>query len=233
MAKTIDTSGLDTLQNQVVREPVTATGIALLQLIKDAPGGYLALTQSEGAAIVQAGQATLDPNVAVEDGLAAVRLTQAGELALAVTPAKAKRAPVVVTSGVRTNIPAPLKGKGGKHGSKYPFDTMEIGASFHVPATLENPQPLASIQSSITMARAKFAQLLTNEDGSPKMESVTVKDYQKDESGKIVKDAEGHRVVLSSRQEQQQASKVTRDFVSAAVGADDPDGVGARVWRIV
>jgi hypothetical protein len=228
--KTVDTSGLDSLK-ETTREPVTATGAALLQLIKDAPQGYLELTQAEGAAIVQAGQAAIDPTVTCADGLAAVRLTPAGQAVLVSQPARIHRAPVVVTPGLVSNIPAPPKGKGGKHGSKYPFDTMNVGDSFHIPATLENTNPLASVQSSITMARAKYAVGVVDDNGAPVMETVTIKDYAKDAAGKITKDSEGKRIIASERQETRQQTKAVRDWVSAVVDATDPNGVGARVWR--
>ena len=247
MAKSpVDTSGLDTLkagetdqtQTQGAAEghvAVTARGVALLALIKEAEGGFLMLTQDEGADIVQLQQAFIDGTVQPVDGAVAVRLTPAGEAVLAAAPpavTRATRAPVTVSAGVRTDIPAPGKKRGGKKGSKYPFNMLQVGESFHIAATLENTDPLSSVASSITMARAKYAEPQVNPDGSPVMETVTVKDYQKNADGKIVKGADGHRVVLGEKEVTRQATKVTRDFTSAAVDATDPDGVGARVWRI-
>jgi len=239
---TVDTSGLSQLKelqadkaNQTVaRQPVTETGIALLACIKASPQGFLMLLQSEGAEIVAAGQAIVS-GVPMADGTAPVSLTPVGEAILAASPTSERKSrSTVIVGAVRTGIAPPLKAKRGAHtrGSKYPFETMEIGESFHIAATTENPQPLAAIASSITVAREKFAVEVKDETGAPVMETVQVKTYQKGPDDKFVKDANGKRVVLEVKSVRQPKTQITRDFTAAAVDASDPDGVGARVWRI-
>ena len=63
---------------------------------------------------------------------------------------------------------------GGRAGVSYPFDTLQVGQSFVVPATEKKPNPVKSMASSITAANARYATPLTNEDGSPKMKTITV-----------------------------------------------------------
>lgn len=229
------------------RTPVTARGVDLLKLIAASLTGYLMLTQEEAGDIVAQGLAVVDTTI-TENDTAAVSLTDAGKAAMnevntaaegaggqaAADAARARlqRAPVTVTQGLRKDIPAPGKKKGGKQGSKYPFDTMEVGESFHIPATMENTNPLASVQSSITQARAKFAVGVVGSDGQPVMEAVKVTHYKKDAEGKYIKDADGKRIVENETSEQRQKMQITKDFTAAAVDKNDPDGAGARVWRI-
>ena len=65
-------------QTAPARTPVTETGVALLARIKSSPAGYMMLTQAEGAAIVAAGQATVNTDGAQADGTAPVYLTPVG-----------------------------------------------------------------------------------------------------------------------------------------------------------
>ena len=220
-------------ETTMTRVAINHTGVALLALIASAPDGILALTEAEGADIVNAGQAELvDVN---EDGTANVQLTQLGHNLLAATPAS-KRGKVTV-GAVTMGIAMPERQRKtpvftGERGSKYPFGDMEIGASFHVPKTEENPKPLTAINSAIVVARVKFSEAVLNEDGSPVLETVTVKEYQKDANGKFAKDVDGKRIVASTTTETKPATKLTRNFQAFEVGANDPEGEGVRVWRV-
>lgn len=219
------------------RVAVTATGLALLTLIKDAPEGFLELTEAEGAEIVTAGDAMVDPNQLTSDGLAAVRLTPQGQAKIAAaTPqaAKAVKAQLKVSEGIDYDIPIPeaAERKHGRTGqSKFLFDELQVKGSFHVAATDESPDPLKSLQASLSLARAKYLVGKVDEAGEPVMETVTEKTYDKDADGKIKMDAEGHRIVLSTAQVQKQVMVPSRVFVAASVDASDPKGKGARVWR--
>ena len=220
------------------RVAVTATGVALLQLIKDAPGGYLMLTQEEGSAIVAAGQAAIDPSITADtvNGTVAVRLTQLGNAALAAAPTAAKtgRSSTTVSAILKGGPPPPAAGKRGgfTRGSKYPFDELEIGDSFHLKASLEDANPLTAVQSSLAAAREKYSVPAVDGSGAAIMETVKVRTYKKDADGKLSKDADGHRILEEAKDVTQQKRNPTRAFVAAAVGADDPEGVGARVWRV-
>ena len=109
---------------------------------------------------------------------------------------------------------------------------MEVGDSFHISASLEDTNPLSSVQSSLTLAREKYSEPVFEADGTtPVMETVTETVYSKDEAGKILKDADGKRIIASKTNVQKQKTKPTRVFVAAAVDASDPEGVGARIWR--
>lgn len=221
----------------VERTPVEERGVALLQRIKDSPNGFLMLNQDEGKDIVSEGLATIRDGSDQPDGTVAVSLTPKGEATLGAAPEKAKgtKRQLAVSAGVDSDIPPPALGgarRGPNGGSKYPFDTMEVNQSFHIPKTDEQPDPLGSIQTSISQAHAKFAVDDLDADGKQQMVQVIEKTYQKDTAtGKIAVDADGHRIVTATSTVMKPKQKYSRTFVGANVDATDPKGVGARVWR--
>lgn len=207
----------------VNRKAISARGNALLKLIAAAGDKGLMLTKAEGHMAITAGHAVVDTGV-VDGDTAKVTLTDAGRAAIA---------PKVVTSfEIDDAVPMPVKSKAGaKRGSKYPFDKLNVGQSFHVPATVENPEPITALASSLTGARRLFAKPVLV-DGQPVKETVTVNEYAVDAKGKRIKDAEtGKWVVTGTKPVERIKTEQERDFVAASVGADDPKGVGARVYR--
>lgn len=205
------------------RAAVTARGVALLALIAASETGFLMLTQDEGAEAVAAGFATVDTSN-VEGNTAAVSLTDAGkaELAKSNAPAVETKSAFEIDDAVAMPTDAARRSREGG----YPFDKLEVGQSFHVAKTGKNPDPVTRLQSSVSGARAKYA-VETGET-----ETVTVKEYQRGADGKgYAKDADGKRIVASSKEVTRAVTKVTRDFTVKAVDASDPRGEGARVWR--
>ena len=203
------------------REPIAARGADLLAMIDAAGDDGLMLTQEEGMDAVTAGYAVVDPAV-TEGNTAKVTLTDAGRAALASSGNTA------TSFEIEDNIPLPTNTPRRGRSGGYPFENLNVGQSFHVaPNTGETPEKVvARLQSSVSGARQRFAE----ETGET--ETVTVKTYQRNEAGEFVKDADGKRVIESTREEQRPVTRLTRDFKVAAVGEDDPKGPGARVWRI-
>ncbi len=202
------------------RTAVAQRGTELLALIAAAGDNGLMLTQAEGLDAINSGFAVVDTSV-VENDTAKVTLTDAGRAALSGSGGAASK------YAVRTDVPMPeaASQRRGRQ-SSYPFETMDVNASFHVPLNGENADKLAGkLNSSISGARARFA----SETGEQRL--VTVRDYQLGEDGKPVKGEDGKRIVTGERQESRPVKAPTRDFKLAVVGADDPDGAGVRVWR--
>lgn len=108
-----------------------------------------------------------------EHGAIACRATQKGvETAMSNKPAEetaATAAPPMQFEIETVPLPAAKRGGPGVGNTKYPFDKLEVGQSFFVPATAEKPEPWKSLASTVTSATARFDELVTNEDGSPKM----------------------------------------------------------------
>lgn len=208
----------------VGRKAISARGIPLLKLIAAAGEKGLMLTKAEGHMAVTSGDAQIDTGV-VDGDTVKVTLTDAGRKAIAPK--------VVTTFEIDDAVPLPVKQKAGaKRGSKYPFDKLNVGQSFHVPATVENPEPLTALASSLTGARRVFAKPVLGEDGKPVVETVTVNEYAVDAKGKRIKDADTNKwVVTGTKEVTRTKTEQERDFVAAAVGVDDPKGIGARVYR--
>jgi len=210
------------------RTPVTATGVALLALIA-AAGGTMMLTQAEGQDIIAAGDATVD-TTKTEGDTAAVSLTEAGQAKVDAengkpTGTEGDTAAVSGTFDIDDSVPMPGASTRGRSGG-YPFDKLEVGQSFHVAKSADNPTPADRLASSVSGARTKYS------TDTGETEEVTVKTYKKGENGKgFAKDADGKRIVESETKATRPKLKVTRDFTVKTVGADDPRGEGARVWR--
>lgn len=201
------------------REPIAARGQELLALIAGAEGGVLMLTQVEGAEAVNAGYAVVDTS-RVEGDTAAVSLTDAGRAALTGSGGSATK--YEIESGVEMPTEKQRRGRTGG----YPFDMLEVGQSFHVAKDKENSDPASRLASSVSGARARYS-IETGET-----ETVSVNQFQRTENGKsFAKDAEGKRIVIGQEIVTRAKKTVVRDFMVKAVGANDPKGEGARVWR--
>lgn len=215
------------------RAAVTLTGVALLAAIAASETGYLMLTQAEGQEIVNDGFAVVDTSI-VDGETAAVRLTEAGTAKLAegkeagTNPEVAAPAATKASYEIEDNVAMPTgTQRRGREGG-YPFDKLEIGQSFHVAKTAENPDPASRLASSVSGARVKYSEEVPGET-----ETVTVKTYKRGPDGKgYAKDADGKRIVESETTETRPKLKLTRDFVVKSVDASDPKGEGARVWRV-
>lgn len=209
------------------RVPVTATGIALIAMIAEA-GGSLMLTQAEGAELIAAGHAVVDTSV-VENDTALVSLTDAGRAALDEENGSAEVVNTTVSGGIEIEdgVPVPTTTSRAGRSGGYPFDKLNVGQSFHVPKTKENEDPASRLASSVSGARAKYAKVLEGQD-----ETVTVKEYQRNEAGKgFAKDSDGKRIVIGEHKETRPKTEIVRDFIVKTVDASDPKGEGARVWR--
>jgi hypothetical protein len=213
----------------------------LLQRIAASLTGGLYLSAAEAGPSVAAGFATVDTAQVIDNGNAFVSLTEAGQSIVDALPpaeplsndntgaaggpvanaAAVKPAPTFV---VRNDIPMPGKRR-GRRGSAYPIEAMEVGQSFHIPVSAENPDPAARIASSLSNARIKFSEATGN------TETVKVNIYSKDASGAILKTADGKRVIASTKTETRPQVILTRDWSVSTVDETDPEGPGARVWR--
>jgi hypothetical protein len=107
---------------------------------------------------------------ATEKGVEKV-MSETNEVAAA--PVKAKPTFAILN----VEIPAEAARKaGGRRGGKYPFDNLEVGASFFVPVSEEVPEPAKTMAASIANANARFATPVSEEDGSTKMRTRKKKD---------------------------------------------------------
>lgn len=202
------------------RQPIEARGADLMAMIENAGDEGLMLTQEEGMDLVNNGYAVVDTSV-TDGNTAKVTLTEAGRSALNASGNSSTSYEIEDDIAIPTNT-----ARRGRQGG-YPFENLNVGQSFHVAAKDgEDPAKVAArLQSSVSGARARFAE----ETGET--ETATRKVYAKDDNGEFLKDENGKRVVESEEDYERPVKRNTRDFTVKPVGADDPKGPGARVWR--
>lgn len=223
--------------------PVATPGLNAAALFKvveaSRSGGTAYLSQSEGEGLFAAGLITInaaqvDPNdankVAAYPTEAGAKFydenadAPSGDNAAAGTDAKA--AP---SFEIDDNVPLAEKRRGSvgqKRESIYPFDKLGVGQSFHVPVTAEMPKPNRTLGSAVSNATKSYTVEDLDANGGKQYDTINVP--VKDAAGNVLKDAEGKEV---TKPEQRVRMKQTRVFTVRAVGADDPRGEGARVYR--
>jgi hypothetical protein len=57
-------------------------------------------------------------------------------------------------------VALPTAKRGGRTGSTYPFDQLEVGQSFFVPATEARPDPAKSLASTVTSANERYSEVI-------------------------------------------------------------------------
>lgn len=162
--------------------------------------------------LAEAGLVEVNEGNTDENGNVAVRATAAG-----IAKASEQPTETPVTSNKSNfeiaEVPADIltvanekrrSSRGG--GEKYPFDALEVGKGFFVPATEKMPEPSKSLASTVSSATARYAE----ETGET--ETKVVKTYATGEDGKRIKDDEGHFVVESEAEQEVPVMRNTRVF---------------------
>jgi|ERR1051325_1635744 hypothetical protein len=215
----------------MARKPATVAplmGVSLLAAI--GAGTVTRVTEAQAASL---DASHFEVNTAdVVDGAAAVRITEAGTAALAAQP------PVTAVSGgiaIDDDVPMP-EGQRNRAPREtiYPFDKLEVGQSFHVAKTEENPDPAIRLSSSVSGAHVRYSPVLKDEAGNVLTETYESPVYKKTADGKgWEKDpTTGKRVVESVvTKTREQRGEPTREFFIVPTDATDKRGEGARVFR--
>lgn len=204
-----------------------------------ATAGHAMLTEAEGREAVEQGFAELVEGV-IDGDKAGVRLTEAGMARVMAeagqnqgSDTQAGSAGNDTVSGgasggfvIEDYVPTAQARRGGRGNTIYPFDSLNVNQSFHVPATAENPNPAKSLASTVSSATARYAEVIPGE-----FETVTLPVYQTGPDGKKTKDANGNWIKTGEKTETRPKVKKTRIFSVVAVGDEDPKGKGARVLR--
>lgn len=145
---------------------------------------------------------------------------------------------------IDTGVSIPKIKRGGnlanyRRESKYPFDTLgqptldaagtvTEAASFHIAATEKTPEPWKSLASTVSAANKRYQEKKIPEE----KQIVTRRKAQRDAAGDVVKGEDGKRVMVEVQVEDFVMVE-TKKFICRRVGAEDPRGVGARVFRIL
>lgn len=142
-----------------------ASKLEVLEAIQKSPTGFDYFKPKDYNKMVE--QGILEANLAMvdENGAHACRLTPAGieyMNSLNGTPgasADNKKEKAMSNPFIIQNVPIPAtKRKGGAgRPSKYPFDSLEVGQMFFVPASVDQPDPAKSLGSVVTSANRRYA----------------------------------------------------------------------------
>lgn len=198
--------------------PALLTGADLLAAIQ---AGTVTRINEAQATTLTAG--TFEVNMTdVVDGFAAVR---------AVAPAPAAKGGFEIDEDVK--MPEGLSRRRAPTESLYPFDKLNVGQSFHVPVSADNPEPATRLSSSVSGAHIRYSPVIKGADGQPEMEEYTSPVYQRTEDGKgYAKGEDGKRIKVGEETKtREKRGEPERTFRIVAVDATDPRGPGARVFR--
>jgi hypothetical protein len=111
---------------------------------------------------------------------------------------------------IESGIAMPVTKRGGKRESAYPFNKLEVGQSFFIPASEKHPEPAKSLASTVSGAAKRYDVPDLDENGVQKTKNITNPKTQ-------------------AVRENVPAMKHTRTFKLVAA---EKDGVkGARVFR--
>lgn len=129
-------------------------------------GAYAMAAEDYSQSLVDKGYVEVNVAMATDAGDVPTRPTEKGiKFIKDNSVTETATAPVETTTasfGVDDNIPVPAAKRGGgggrkgPRGSKYPFDTMENGQSFFVPATAEMENPAKTLASTASTFKKKY-----------------------------------------------------------------------------
>jgi hypothetical protein len=242
-SKKKSTKSIEPVKEIVAREPVIERGDELLQRLYD--DGDMYLTKNEGEEIVQNGDAIAVAGEIDEFGAVLVQLTLQGASKVAGENQDRVYEPdfdndePVSKATYEVDDYAPDVSKivrhrgppGGKRGSKYPFDALGVGQSFHVALNDKIGDPVKTLQSSVTKANTQYTENVSDDDGNLLLENKTIKTYKRGEDGKLLR-KDGHFIIETSEIQQVPVARQTRKFIVVHAQTDDPKGPGARVVRV-
>jgi hypothetical protein len=149
---------------------------------------YALATEKEAKELIDGKLAEFNPEIRDGDKIA-IRLTDEGLKANSEMNASTNNTADTGNTGTASaaassfaiidNAALPSAARGGRNGPVYPFDDLNVGQSFFVPATADKPEPAKSIASTATSAAKRFATPVKNPDGSPVMEEYKVRGVTK------------------------------------------------------
>lgn len=193
---------------------------ALKTLTGEGGTGYLPQEQAEK--LRNAGLILIHETLKDSKGNPAVKLTDAGA-SLANNGANMAKTETASTGEanvqnfvIDSDIAMPERRAGGIRASRYPFDALQPGQSFHIPATDKVPNPAKKYSSIASSANRRYGTAVVDPaTGQPVMVTRTRK--MRDGTQKTT---QGKKLAFS------------RTFSIRPAGADDPRGPGARVFRV-
>lgn len=131
------------------------------QAVATTKGGAVThATKAELEALQRDGLIEIGPQEKPGSNKFAFRATEAGVRAFEAGGNKSNTVAASADSKgfeILSDIPLPAKARRSGPTGKYPFDALEVGKSFFIPATAEKPEPWKSLQSTVTAAQRRYA----------------------------------------------------------------------------
>jgi hypothetical protein len=150
------------------------TSIVAAMAVEATP--FLMATPKQVEKLLADGMVEQNPDIKDGDKVA-TRATEKGITALNEATAGpstgADGAPAASPFAIIKNAVLPTA-RGGRSSVLYPFDDMEAGDSFFIPATVEKPNPAKSLASTVSAATKKFAEDTGQTKVTPKGNTIAV-----------------------------------------------------------
>lgn len=141
----------------------------IVEATTDAARGFVYMTEKSVKVLVDAGYVECNKDITDGAGNIAVRATKAG-LEYGTAPAATEEEGTTTMNteataataaprsfAIETGVAIPSIKRSGAAASIYPFDKLEVGQSFFVPATDEMPNPGKSLASTVSSASKRYA----------------------------------------------------------------------------
>ena len=188
----------------------------------NAANSAIYVSAAEGKTLAEQGLIAVDPSKQDPSNpqKIAALATDAGKAMVAAGNSTPSMQTFEITSGV---VLPPSKRGGGGAGAPtiYPFDKLEVGQGFFVPASEKHPTPAKSLQSSVSAANERYA--------TPTGETKQVKRAERDpnDKKKALKGPDGKNII---KEVTVPVKKYERKFV---IRAFEQNGVaGAYIQRV-
>lgn len=138
-----------------------------------ADGGFVYTTAAQRKALVEAGYVEVNESMVDETGKKlATRATEKGFEAVEGVDSETEGETTTENTGatvagsgfaIAANVEMPKHTRGGNSNSIYPFDKLDVGQSFFVPATEAKPNPAKSLASTVTSANNRYSEVIEGE----------------------------------------------------------------------
>lgn len=124
------------------------------------PEGLLYVDQKAVQKLIDAGLIEINPDMRDGADNVAARATQKASEPAMNAPVSSAVVAAASAAFAIASVAMPTAKRGGRTGETYPFDKLEKGQSFFVPATEDRPNPAKSLASTVTSANERYSEVI-------------------------------------------------------------------------
>ncbi len=150
-----------------------------------ATGGHAFVEPTIAAQLRNEGLVLVNENLHDDEGSVAVKATEklSSQINGTSSPASPAQPVSKPTFEVSYDIPVPPRSPRGVGATVYPFETMNVGGSFFVPASAKMPNPVKSLTGTVSSATRRYAsisetEMRKNRNGQMVPKSVPTRRFQ-------------------------------------------------------